>query len=99
MDRDYSYSYEFDERYCYPHSDVLMNKLGIRDAEELKKAEREITSVRLANARVHKIKGNFDLQHLMDMVLIIPWNFQKILIVQSWQKMKATKNSFAGMNN
>lgn len=43
-----------------------MNKLGIRDVEELKKAEREITSVRLANARVHKIKGNFDLQHLMD---------------------------------
>lgn len=66
MDRDYSYSYEFDERYCYPHSDVLMNRLGIRDAEELKKAEREITSVRLANTRVHKIKGNFDLQHLMD---------------------------------
>ena len=66
MDRDYSYSYEFDERYCYPHSDILMNKLGIRVAEELKKAEREITSVRLANARVHKIKGNFDLQHLMD---------------------------------
>ena len=66
MDRDYSYSYEFDERYCYPHSDVLMNKLGIRDAEKLKKAEGEITSVRLANARVHKITGNFDLQHLMD---------------------------------
>ena len=43
MVRDYSYSYEFDERYCYPHSDVLMNRLGIQDAEELKKAEREIT--------------------------------------------------------
>lgn len=66
MDRDYSYSYAFDERYCYPHSDVLMNKLGIQDAEELKKAEREITSLRLANARVYKIKGQFDLQHLKD---------------------------------
>ena len=66
MDRDYSYSYAFDERYCYPHSDVLMNKLGIQDAEELKKAEREITSLRLANARVYKIRGQFDLQHLKD---------------------------------
>lgn len=66
MDKDYSYSYAFDERYCYPHSDVLMNKLGIQDAEELKKAEREITSLRLANARVYKIRGQFDLQHLKD---------------------------------
>lgn len=43
-----------------------MNKLGIQDAEELKKAEREITSLRLANARVYKIRGQFDLQHLKD---------------------------------
>lgn len=30
--------------YCYPDSDVLKNKLNIRDRNELKQAEEEITS-------------------------------------------------------
>ena len=66
MNKDYSYSYEYDKQYCYPNSDVLINKLGIKNAEDLKKAEREITSIRLANARINKVKGDFDLQHLKD---------------------------------
>lgn len=32
--------------YCYPDSNVLRNKLGIKDFDLLKKAENEITSVR-----------------------------------------------------
>lgn len=64
MNSDYSYSYEWDQRYCYPHSNVLINKLGIEDAEKLHIAEREITSLRIANAKIRGIKGEFNLLHL-----------------------------------
>lgn len=61
---DYSYDYEWDERYCYPHSSVLKNKLEIRDAKALSVAERELTSLRLTAAKVRPIKGTFDFDHL-----------------------------------
>lgn len=64
MSPDYSYSYEWDQEYCYPNSNVLINKLNIQDADSLRTAEREITSLRLAAAKVQPIKGKFDLQHL-----------------------------------
>lgn len=64
MSNNYDYSTEWDHRYCYPHSNVLINKLGIEDAEKLRNAEREITSVRIANAKINIIKGYFDLLHL-----------------------------------
>ncbi len=64
MNSSYDYSYEWDQRYCYPHSNVLINKLGITDAEKLHEAEREITSLRLANAKINIINGDFDLAHL-----------------------------------
>lgn len=43
---------------------MLINKLGIEDAEKLQIAEREITSLRIANAKLNIIKGSFDLAHL-----------------------------------
>lgn len=64
MNSNYDYSYEWDQRYCYPHSNVLINKLGIEDEEKLRIAEREITSLRIANAKISVIKGDFDLVHL-----------------------------------
>lgn len=64
MNSKYEYGYDWDQRYCYPHSNVLINKMGIKDAEKLHIAEREITSLRIANAKVNIIKGNFDLFHL-----------------------------------
>ena len=35
--------------YCYPDTDVLINKLGIRDKAELKQAEEEFTAVAGSN--------------------------------------------------
>lgn len=64
MDKDYSYDYGQDTYYCYPNSNVLKNKLNIIDAEELKRAEREITALRTAQALVDRIDGNFDYNHL-----------------------------------
>jgi cell filamentation protein len=43
----YNYTYEGSESYCYPETDVLKNKLGIRDNDALTTAEREITSLKL----------------------------------------------------
>jgi cell filamentation protein len=36
-----------DERYCYPGSDVLINKLGLTDAAALEAAEIELTQARI----------------------------------------------------
>lgn len=66
MDQDYSYSFEWDSRYCYPKSNVLKNKLGITNGEDLQSAEREITAVRMAVAQVNGIPGAFDLKHLQE---------------------------------
>jgi cell filamentation protein len=41
------YEYNGSEGYCYPGTDVLKNKLGIRDDDALTIAEREITSLKL----------------------------------------------------
>ncbi|MBR4050088.1 MAG: Fic family protein [Clostridia bacterium] len=66
MMKNYSYDYEWDVKYCYPDSNVLINKLNITDAQALAIAEREITSVKLAYAKLNPVKGNFDLKHLQD---------------------------------
>lgn len=50
------------DKYCYPNSDVLINKLNIRDAEELERAERDFTLL-----AVHKIdyrEPPYDLEYL-----------------------------------
>jgi len=60
------YEWESDSYYCYPHSNVLKNKYGIHDEEELKDIERQITSVRAAQILKDPIKGNFDSIHLKE---------------------------------
>ena len=60
----YDYEYEWDREYCYPNSNVLINKLNIKTHDELVVAEREITSLKIAMAKSQPIEGNFDLKHL-----------------------------------
>jgi len=43
----YDYTYGGSEGYCYLRTDILINKLGIRDERALTTAEREITSLKL----------------------------------------------------
>lgn len=50
--------------YCYPGSDVLINKLGIHDQERLQNVERNITARRLLQLYDHPLKGNFGYNHL-----------------------------------
>ncbi len=51
--------------YCYKDSDVLKNKLGIRDREKLKRAEEEFTAVKQFVLLQEPIKGRFTRAHLM----------------------------------
>lgn len=55
-----------DRIYCYPNSNVLVNKLNIRDNEKLYEAERKITAFRLQELIKEPVDGNFDLKHLCD---------------------------------
>lgn len=66
MNEDYSYTYSWDSEYCYPNSDILNNKLNIKDKNKLNIAEREFTSLRLAEIEKNQIKGIFDFKHLQD---------------------------------
>ena len=52
--------------YCYPDSDVLKNKLNIRDRDELKQAEEEITALRQYMLMESPIKGRFTKTQLVN---------------------------------
>ena len=45
--------------YCYPDTDVLINKLNIHDKAELKQAEEEFTAVKQMALLQEPIKGRF----------------------------------------
>ena len=55
-----------DSLYCYPDSDVLMNKLGIVRQDRLDEVERQLTALRIRELIHNPIRGGFDLQHLCD---------------------------------
>lgn len=89
---DYSYQFEWDTEYCYPNSKVLINKLNIQDAQALASTERELTSLRLAMAKIQPIPGHFDRKHLMKIHKylfsdVYPWagKFRKVDIAKGNQ--------------
>ena len=53
-----------DNVYCYPGTNVLINKLDIRDNDKLHIVERKLTILRLLELLDNPIKGSFDLKHL-----------------------------------
>ena len=65
-DQEYDYSYENtgDERYCYPGTNVLKNKLNIQDLDILYEAERDYSSIRQAELDKQGVTGDFSLKHL-----------------------------------
>lgn len=50
--------------YCYHDSNVLINKLNIKDFKTLQKYEAKITAAKLLALRQKGIIGNFDVEHL-----------------------------------
>lgn len=60
----YSILEGYDKIYCYPNSNVLKNKLDIRESALLKSVERRLVALRMDELISHPIKGNFDFDHL-----------------------------------
>jgi cell filamentation protein len=60
-----------DRIYCYPESNVLINKLNIHSFHKLQEAERKITQLRLNDLIASPVAGNFDLSHLQNIHKII----------------------------
>lgn len=50
--------------YCYKDSNVLINKLNIRDEKLLQKYEAKITAAKLLSLRQKGIIGGFDIKHI-----------------------------------
>ena len=50
--------------YCYRDSNVLMNKLNIRDGDRLKQAEEEFTAVKQLVLLQEPLQGRFTVTHL-----------------------------------
>ena len=57
--------------YCYPNTDILINKLDIKDVSLLQKYEAKITAVKLLALRQKGIIGIFDVKHLKDIHLFL----------------------------
>lgn len=75
-DIDYSYEYEDgDGKYCYPKTNVLRNKFDIKNIEELRSAERELSMARYFSMEAKGVTGDFSLEHLKS---IHKWLFQDI---------------------
>lgn len=53
-----------DSQYCYPASEVLINKLNIKYEKDLFNAEKELTAIRLRELQEKPIKGKYDFAHL-----------------------------------
>lgn len=54
----------WDYVYCYPDSDVLINKFEIKDSKTLDAVERDLTSINVNSIIDDPVKGNLDLKHL-----------------------------------
>ena len=52
--------------YCYPGTDVLINKLNIKDNQLLSEAERKIVLTKSYELRKNSKIGNFDLNHFLE---------------------------------
>ena len=65
-DLDYNYFYDdnYDIKYCYPGTNVLKNKLNIRDINTLHDAERDYSAVRQAELDKKGVTGDFSIKHL-----------------------------------
>ncbi len=57
--------------YCYPNTNILINKLNIKDIELLQKYEAKITAAKLLSLRQKGIIGNFDVKHVKDIHLYL----------------------------
>jgi len=63
--------YDADDIYCYPSTNVLRNKAGITNAEELDIYEGELSTLRSIEVLEIPIAGKFNLSHLQDIHFVL----------------------------
>ena len=51
--------------YCYKDTNVLINKLNIKDQDKLNKKDSNISAVKMFELRQNKSIGNFDIKHFI----------------------------------
>lgn len=51
--------------YCYQDSDVLINKLNIKDSEILSKLEADLTHHRISELEQNPVRGHFGISHIL----------------------------------
>lgn len=56
--------YSADDTYCYPGSEVLKNKLGLLNQNQLDLADADYCAIRIVELSEKPIQGSFDLSHL-----------------------------------
>lgn len=56
---------DFNSKYCYKNTNILINKLDIREYKELSKYEAKITAAKSLGLRLKGITGNFDKKHYL----------------------------------
>lgn len=56
----------YESQYCYPGTDILINKFDIRDRVLLEEIERDYSTYRLSKIYLKDFSGNFDMQHYLD---------------------------------
>lgn len=57
---------DFKDPYCYPNTNVLINKLDIRDQDTLHKQEGQYVGLAMLELFNNPIKGSFDYKHLQE---------------------------------
>lgn len=55
-----------ESKYYYPGTDILKNKMNIRDEMDLIRADSTLPAYRVFELQTKPLEGNFDLQHLID---------------------------------
>ena len=63
--------YDADDIYCYPSTNVLRNKAGITNAEELDIYEGELSTLRSIEILEIPIACKFNLSHLQDLHFVL----------------------------
>jgi len=63
--------YDADDIYCYPSTNVLRNKAGITNAEELDIYEGELSTLRSIEILEIPTSGKFNLSHLQDIHFVL----------------------------
>ena len=56
---------DFNSKYCYKNTNILINKLDIREYKELSKYEAKITAAKSLGLRLKGITGNYDKKHYL----------------------------------